>query len=122
MPIASTQSATVSAPRIDDIVPAAALPGGEVELLGANLGPSSFGPPTVLVDDEPDGLEVGADLLEALGHQVARYGDGITARQAVAREVPDLLITDYAMPGITGARAKRHCALAKSRCRPSSRL
>jgi CheY-like chemotaxis protein len=58
----------------------------------------------MLVDDEPDGLEVGADLLEALGHQVARYGDGITARQAVAREVPDLLITDYAMPGITGAQ------------------
>jgi sugar lactone lactonase YvrE len=49
----TAQSVTTSAPRIDDIVPAAALPGGEVELLGANLGPSSFGPPTVLVDNEP---------------------------------------------------------------------
>ena len=37
-------------PRIDDIVPPAALPLGEVELLGAHLGPLAFGPPAVLVD------------------------------------------------------------------------
>jgi len=34
-------------------VPAAALPGGEVELIGAHLGPLSFGPPAVLVDSHP---------------------------------------------------------------------
>jgi sugar lactone lactonase YvrE len=37
-------------PRIDDIIPAAALPLGEVELIGAHLGPLAFGPPAVLVD------------------------------------------------------------------------
>jgi hypothetical protein len=37
-------------PRIDDVVPAAALPLGEVELIGAHLGPLAFGPPAVLVD------------------------------------------------------------------------
>ncbi|HEY1159206.1 MAG TPA: gluconolaconase [Terracidiphilus sp.] len=37
-------------PRIDDIVPPAALPLGEVELIGAHLGPFAFGPPAVLVD------------------------------------------------------------------------
>ena len=37
-------------PRIDDVVPAAALPHAEVELLGAYLGPHNFGPPAVLVD------------------------------------------------------------------------
>jgi sugar lactone lactonase YvrE len=40
-------------PRIDDVIPSAALPLGEVELAGANLGPHSFGPPVVLVDGEP---------------------------------------------------------------------
>ena len=44
-------------PRIDDIVPAAALPLGEVELIGAHLGPFSFGQsavlPAVLVDGHP---------------------------------------------------------------------
>jgi len=50
MPRFRSQSApeTAAEPRIDDIVPAAALPGGEVELTGANLGPQRDGPPTVL--------------------------------------------------------------------------
>lgn len=38
-----------SAPRIDDLAPAAALPGGEVELRGIRLGPHRSGPPQVLV-------------------------------------------------------------------------
>jgi len=52
MPRARTQPAAeiYPDPRIDDIVPAAALPLGEVELIGAHLGPLSFGPPAVLVD------------------------------------------------------------------------
>ena len=52
MPRARTPSAAEihPDPRIDDIVPAAALPLGEVELIGAHLGPLAFGPPAVLVD------------------------------------------------------------------------
>jgi sugar lactone lactonase YvrE len=49
---ARSQSATEDVfadPRIDDIVPAASLPSGEVELRGVNLGPHSAGPPVVLV-------------------------------------------------------------------------
>ncbi|MGD0829685.1 MAG: gluconolaconase [Terracidiphilus sp.] len=45
-------------PRIDDVAPAAALPGGEVELTGANLGPCPSATdgsalPAVLVDGQP---------------------------------------------------------------------
>jgi DNA-binding beta-propeller fold protein YncE len=50
MPQASTQSAAEFTPRIDDVLPAAALPGGDVELTGANLGPIGSALPTVLVD------------------------------------------------------------------------
>jgi sugar lactone lactonase YvrE len=50
---APSQSADELAPRIDDIVPAAALPGGEIELIGANLGPRNSELPTVLVDSYP---------------------------------------------------------------------
>jgi hypothetical protein len=46
----SPQSVTNFAPRIDDVVPAAALPGGEIELTGANLGPIGSALPAVLVD------------------------------------------------------------------------
>src|SRR5580698_534276 len=45
-------SAALPVPRIDDVVPPAALPLGDVELVGANLGPHEFGPPAVLVDGE----------------------------------------------------------------------
>jgi sugar lactone lactonase YvrE len=48
----SSQPAPESAPtpRIADVAPAAALPSGEVELTGTNLGPHTFGPPAVAVD------------------------------------------------------------------------
>jgi sugar lactone lactonase YvrE len=36
-------------PRIDEVVPPAALPKGEVELHGANLGPTPNGPPVVVL-------------------------------------------------------------------------
>src|SRR5579862_8802822 len=37
-------------PRVDDVVPGAALPLADVELTGLYLGPNGFGHPTVLVD------------------------------------------------------------------------
>lgn len=40
-------------PRIDDIVPAAALPLGEIEITGDHLGPDTKGAPAVLVGGEP---------------------------------------------------------------------
>ena len=55
MPWTHTHSAAESLPKphIDDIVPAAALPLGEVELIGTHLGPQASGPPTVEVGGEP---------------------------------------------------------------------
>ena len=54
MPRARGQSAAEvqPEPRIDEVVPAAAMPLGEVELIGAHLGPLAFGPPAVLVDGQ----------------------------------------------------------------------
>jgi sugar lactone lactonase YvrE len=48
-----SESPTLQPPRVDDVVPAAAMPFAEVELAGVALGPDSFGPPAVLVDGEP---------------------------------------------------------------------
>ncbi len=53
MPRLRAQSETVPAPRIDDVIPPAALPGGEVEVIGSNLGPVSGASPTILVDGSP---------------------------------------------------------------------
>ncbi len=55
MPRSSPQPAPAagSLPRVDDVVPAAALPNGEVELTGVSLGPNGFGLPSVFVDNQP---------------------------------------------------------------------
>jgi sugar lactone lactonase YvrE len=55
MPRARAQFAAESSaqPRIDDVVPATALPGGDVELQGVNLGPGDADPPFVTMDDTP---------------------------------------------------------------------
>ncbi len=45
-------SASVPMPRVDDVVPAAALPQGEVELTGVYLGPHEYGLPAVYVDGD----------------------------------------------------------------------
>lgn len=54
MPRSSPQpeSASPPLPRVDDVVPAAALPLGEVELKGIYLGPHSYGLPAVYVDGD----------------------------------------------------------------------
>jgi signal transduction histidine kinase/ActR/RegA family two-component response regulator len=41
--------------------------------------------------------------LEALGHDVAQAHDGEAGLRELTRARPDLMITDYLMPGITGA-------------------
>jgi len=55
MPRTSPQPAPPAGnlPRVDDVLPAAALPNGEVELTGIYLGPNGFGLPSVSVDDQP---------------------------------------------------------------------
>jgi sugar lactone lactonase YvrE len=50
MPRLRAQSATLPQPRIDDLVPTAALPGRADDLLRANLGPVGSTSPTVFVD------------------------------------------------------------------------
>ncbi len=54
MPRSASQSGSAALPKphIDDVMPPAALPLGDVELMGSNLGPHSFGTPTVLVDGQ----------------------------------------------------------------------
>jgi sugar lactone lactonase YvrE len=45
----SAREESTPEPRIDDLVPSAALPLGEVEIVGAHIGPHAFGPPVVVI-------------------------------------------------------------------------
>jgi DNA-binding NtrC family response regulator len=54
----------------------------------------------LLVDDEPEHLALGADLLEEAGFQVARASNADIALLLIKERVPfDVMVTDVVMPG-----------------------
>jgi len=57
----------------------------------------------LIVEDDDFVRESMVSSLEALGHTVRQAPDGEAGLRALHDERPDLLITDYLMPGMTGA-------------------
>ena len=55
-----------------------------------------------VADDEPDTLEYLQELLSRMGHQVVAAGDGRQLLELCRATRPDLVVTDYAMPGLDG--------------------
>ena len=61
----------------------------------------------VLVDDDPEVRLFLATLLEDLGHAVEAFGDAESALAALDGAPPDLMLIDFAMPGMNGAQLAR---------------
>jgi DNA-binding response OmpR family regulator len=58
---------------------------------------------TILVaDDDGDILELIAFKLSAAGHELIKATDGATALTEARRVVPDIVVLDVAMPGMSG--------------------
>jgi CheY-like chemotaxis protein len=68
----------------------------------------------VVADDERDTREYLHELLSSLGHDVRAAGDGLELVRLCAEFCPDLVVSDYAMPGLNGGVA----ALEINRARP----
>lgn len=61
------------------------------------------GPSTILVvDDDPTFLHLVRGLLEQDGHEVVQVTDAEGALAAVGERVPDLIVLDIEMPGMSG--------------------
>jgi PAS domain S-box-containing protein len=61
----------------------------------------------LVVDDDEDVRGFLADALDELGHLVSSCDCGEAAIREVERDCPDLLLLDFAMPGMNGAEAAR---------------
>ena len=61
------------------------------------------GATVLVVDDDQDVRTFVATTLRKFGHDVLSAPDARNAIEIIKRKKPDLLITDYAMPGMTGA-------------------
>lgn len=56
----------------------------------------------LLVDDEPANLEMAGAILRADGFSIASSPNGAEAIEQAACTPPDLVVSDYEMPGMTG--------------------
>lgn len=54
------------------------------------------------VDDKADNIELIYDIVSALGHDVEKAYDGAQALAAVQVDLPDLILLDVNMPGMSG--------------------
>lgn len=67
----------------------------------------------VLVDDDPAVRAALADTLSATGAAVHQADDGLSGLKTVEQVNPDLLIVDFAMPGMSGAEVVRQAVNAR---------
>ena len=56
----------------------------------------------LIIDDDRISLKVIKEILERLGYKTLQADDGEAGLQLVRSERPDLVITDFQMPGING--------------------
>ena len=61
---------------------------------------SAPSPLILVVDDDPDFLDLTRHVLEAAGYRVACASDPAAASAAIARETPNLIVTDLMMAAL----------------------
>lgn len=72
-------------------------PGGDAIAVLPRKGGS-----VLIVDDMEDTRELIAELLTRAGYSVRQAADGAEALEAIARELPDLVLSDVVMPQVDG--------------------
>jgi CheY-like chemotaxis protein len=99
-----------------DIAPSRFIPGcGDVRLdrqsgLAAAGARTGLPPLILVVDDDPDVLEVTGALLIDAGYRVRHAYDGLLALWEIETHPPDLILTDVHMPRLDGLSLARQVA------------
>jgi DNA-binding NtrC family response regulator len=66
-----------------------------------------MGKKILIIDDQPDILEVLTEILEILGHEVHSTCTGCSLGKKFDLNEFDIIITDYQMPDITGVEVAK---------------
>ena len=61
----------------------------------------------MIVDDYADALDVWAIYLQSMGYRVSTAADGLTAVAKGEELLPDLIVLDLELPGLTGFEAAK---------------
>jgi len=59
----------------------------------------------LVVDDNPNNLQLEKDLLEVAGFEVFTAGDGLSSIATARKEKPDIIIMDVRLPDMRGTEA-----------------
>jgi len=78
----------------------------------ATRAPRQAGARILVVEDDDVVRTSVAESLQALGHHVTQAADGVAALAELERDRPQLMITDYLMPGMTGAELMKKARVA----------
>lgn len=78
------------------------------EALSRSATHAATGAKILVLDDDDDVRTVTCETIKELGYEVVAFGDPTEALKSIANEHFDLLITDVAMPGMTGVEVARH--------------
>jgi signal transduction histidine kinase/AraC-like DNA-binding protein len=74
--------------------------------VGRDLAASAAGTPrqpvVLIVDDDPDTLDLHARIVAGAGGRAVRASDGTEVMSIITRDRPDLVLLDLAMPGVDG--------------------
>jgi signal transduction histidine kinase/CheY-like chemotaxis protein len=69
---------------------------------------AAIGRRVLLVDDQEEVRGSVGDMLRALGHSVTMASDGNAALELATQQAPDVVFTDFGMPGMNGVELGSH--------------
>ena len=61
----------------------------------------------LVVEDDPESLQMMGALLAVWGHETTLVASGPPALEAVAQEMPDVVLLDLGLPGMDGYEVAR---------------
>ncbi|MGZ8295373.1 MAG: response regulator [Telluria sp.] len=96
--------------RLPRAVPASPAP--EEPMRGHNGGK----PNVLLIEDNEDGREMMATMLDAFGYVVSHAGDGVQGVEMALAEAPDVALVDIGLPGIDGYEVARRLRKDPATC------